>query len=414
MQEMSKHEMYLKEKQQFEYAKFCQFIDELDNSLFDSNHFNKEQIKGWLFNAINNNPEQGIAWGIDRVFNKIIQDSKDFSPKKLGALRLKLSEAISNNFKTKEFIFPAPKTTDAEKDIEMKKIKDDDQPENDDNLKLKMKFTETPDLVEPKKIQKADDVVLTKEVEYLPHQVDVFINKIPEQYFGSQGSSRENLAAFVKNRFIQLKKGEGPKKMMDEITNRIIHDISCPNSKALIDIFEIWLSDFWFNDLLDDDPIIRFTPEGETIKKLNLDQYQLVTFANFCNFVDQIEVDEKLISRSQLKEIFFDILRTNPHSPTIDLAEKFSLILYRTLHTNLQESGQSLGDQEFGYLNHLYVLIRDAAEQNFTITGNAFITEAEQKTDGPIGKLDKYQANKRQLEIADKIWEKDKDDDLPN
>jgi hypothetical protein len=165
---------------------------------------------------------------------------------------------------------------------------------------------------------------------------------------------------------------------------------------------------------LDEDPIIRFTPDGEPIKKLILDQFQLITFANFCNFVDQLETNENLLSRSQIKEIFYDMLRINPHTPTVDLIEKVSLLLYRALYANLERNGRPVGSQEFDYLNHLYRLMRDAAEKNFTITGNTFLAEAEQKTNDLRDKLDKYQANKGHLKIADEIWKKDNDDDLPN
>lgn len=408
MQEKPTHEMYLKEKQQFEYAKFCQFIDELDDGLFDTKYFNKEQIKNWLFSAINNHPQQGIAWGIDRVFNKIIQDANGYPLQKLGALRLKLSEAISNNFKTKEFIFPAPKTTDTETDIEMEEIKDDDQPEDDGGLKLKRDFKETSNTNDTN-TQKADDTVLTKEVSYLPRQVDIFINKIPEQYFGLQDSSRESLITFFKNRLIQLKKSEKLSKLNTEVARRIKNDITCPNADVLIEIFTNWL-----NGQIDEDPIICFTPDGKPINKLNLDQYQLVTFANFCNFVDQLELDENLLGRAQLKEIFYDILQINPDRPVVDLIEKASLLLYRSLHINLQESGRSMGNQEFEYLNHLYKILHDAAERNFTVTESTFFALSDQKTNDPIDKLDKYGAGKRQLKIADEIWEKDKDDDLPN
>jgi hypothetical protein len=193
------------------------------------------------------------------------------------------------------------------------------------------------------------------------------------------------------------------------VARRIKNDTTCPNASVLIEIFTNWL-----NGHIDDDPIISFTPDGKPIKKLGLDQFQLVTYTNFCNFVDQLEVDEKLLGRAQLKEIFYDILRINPHVQAVDVVEKASLLLYRTLHNNLQESGRSVGNQEFGYLNHLYITLRDAAEKNFTITGNAFLASAEQKTDDLTDRLDRYQASRQQLKIADEPWKKDKDDDLPN
>lgn len=124
MSEKPRYEMRLNEKLQFEYAKFCQFIDEMPDSWFDQEYFNKKQIKEWLFDVLNDDPTRDLAWSLDWIFNKIIQNSKNISMEKLGALRLELSQAVSNNFKTEEFIFPAPFTTDTTKDIKMKDVTD--------------------------------------------------------------------------------------------------------------------------------------------------------------------------------------------------------------------------------------------------------------------------------------------------
>lgn len=415
MSEITRYEMRLDQKQQFEYAKFCHFIDETDGDYFESIYFSKKRLKERLFDILNNDPKKDLAWGLDKFFNEVIQESKNtstnISMEKLGALRLKLSEAAANNFKTKEFIFPAPTATDRLGEIKAKEINDDEITRDNNPLHLETGLSDVVNK-ETKTAAQPTDVAINEKTEYLPLKVDAFIGKIPEQYFGDQESSRDALTAFLKNRLIQLRNSEKPNKLNREVAQRIVNDITCPNPHVLIDIFKIWLDD----DMSDDEPIIRFTPDNKPIRKLNLDQFQLVTFANFCKFVDQMELDEKFVNRSQLKDIFYDVLRINPNLPAEDLIEKVSLLLYRTFHSNLEKYSQVVGEQEFSYLNHLYLSLRNAAEKNFTITGDAFLAPAEQETAGPIDKLDKYQASRRQLKIADEIWKKGKkdDDDLPN
>lgn len=248
------------------------------------------------------------------------------------------------------------------------------------------------------------------QVEYLPRKVDTFIKKIPDEYFGQYGSSKKELAAFLKNKIAQLKEGESMGKLKTGVARRIVNDTTCPNAPILIDIFEMGLN-YDFNS----DPIIGHTPQGKEIKKLNLDETQLVTFANFCNFVDKMEIEETIVSRSQLKEVFYDVLRTNPYSNHQTVVEKFGFFLFRVAHIGLEKYGETLKESDYAYLNKIYIKIRDAAEKNFVVADGAFYAPADKKETDPLEKLDSYSPSRRYDRIADEPWRKDDgDDDLPN
>ncbi len=101
--------MNLSAKEQFNYAQFAQFIDEMEESLFDKKFFTKERVKNLFFEVYNNDPTKDQHWILDTVCNILISQmsdkERDENFQSLATLRLKLAFGAKDNFKTKEFLF---------------------------------------------------------------------------------------------------------------------------------------------------------------------------------------------------------------------------------------------------------------------------------------------------------------------
>lgn len=101
--------MNLSAKEQFNYAQFAQFIDEMSEEFFNKEFFAKERVKNLFFDTYNDNPTKDLHWILDTICETILESMDEEDRKNifqnLAVLRLKLAGGAKDNFKTKEFLF---------------------------------------------------------------------------------------------------------------------------------------------------------------------------------------------------------------------------------------------------------------------------------------------------------------------
>lgn len=426
MSEIHQGEMRLNQKQTVEFAKFCDFIDTQPDDLFDKTFFNKKILTNLVFEVLNNNPSHEMSWVIDQTFDQIARhiaraEMRELIPK-LSHLRLILSQSSSRHFETGNHLYGAPSVMDKESTssdtMTMPTIDDNDISKNESGG-LWQKLDSKKEKGGSEEEKEHTGATLEGQPEYLSPLVDRFLDKIPEVYFGINNSSKESIASYLKVRFASLKKLDITPEILKELKHKIFSDITCPNGNVLYQMIEIWVT---AGDL-SDDPILTHTPRGEKIKKLSLDQNQLVTFANFCDFIEQIDFSKSLVSKKELIDMFYENIKHRATTSPSDIVEIIGLALYHKATSNATRLyGRDLTPEDIERFNEIYMILKKAAEKNFsTESGSHFLERSSTKPTTLADALDEYETPATTLEIADETSKlgitqnkKDKDDETIN
>ncbi len=427
MSEIYRGEMRLSEKQTVEFAKFCDFIDTQPDDLFDKTFFNKKNLTNLVFEVLNNNPNHEMSWVIDQTFDQIARhisraEMRDLIPK-LGHLRLILSQSSSNHFETGNHLYGAPSVIDekttSDDAMTLPTINDDDTSINEPGGLWQRLNTKKEKTGAEEKETEHSGATLEGKPEYLSPLVDRFLDKIPEVYFGINNSSKESIASYLKVCFASLKKLDITPEILKELKHKIFNDITCPNGNVLYQMIEIWIT---AGDL-SDDPIFTHTPMGEKIKKLSLDQNQLVTFANFCDFIERIDFSKSLVSKKELIDMFYENIKHRATTSPSDIVEIIGLALYHKASDNAARLyKRDLSPEDIGNFNEIYFILKKAAETNFsTESGSHFLEKSSTKPTTLADALDDYETPTTTLKIADETStlgitpnKNDKDDETIN
>jgi len=101
--------MNLNTTEQFNYAKFSIYIDEMDDELFVESGIDKEKLKNTFFEVYNNNPKKDFSFLLDAVFGflyeKFSEQEKKRYLQKVANLRMSLAIGSRSNFPTTEYIY---------------------------------------------------------------------------------------------------------------------------------------------------------------------------------------------------------------------------------------------------------------------------------------------------------------------
>lgn len=120
-------QMNLNTREQFNYAKFSIYIDEMDDGLFVESGVDKEKLKETFFEVYNNNPKKDFSFLLDAVFGflyeKFSEQEKKRYLQKIGNLRMNLAIGSRSNFPTTEYIYPGNTEHSGGKAIVQKDIK---------------------------------------------------------------------------------------------------------------------------------------------------------------------------------------------------------------------------------------------------------------------------------------------------